>query len=79
MTPPTGRWILVWLPAAVLAAGLLATGLVSWLVKQQLDNNSRELFEDQHLELAEEIQSAINQRLNLLNIVASALQPGINR
>lgn len=79
MTPPTGRWILVWLPAAVLVAGLLATGLVSWLIKQQLDNNSRELFEDQHLELAEEIQSAINQRLNLLNMVASALQPGINR
>ncbi|MGP4845311.1 hypothetical protein ACTXGQ_14330 [Marinobacter sp. 1Y8] len=79
MTPPTGRRILVWLPAAVLIAGLLTTGLVSRLVKQQLDTNSIALFEDQHLELAEEIQSAINERLNLLNMVASAMQPGVNR
>lgn len=79
MTPPTGRRILVWLPAAVLLAGLLITGLVSRLVKQQLDTNSIALFEDQHLELAEEIQSAINDRLNLLSMVASAMQPGVNR
>lgn len=63
----------VWLPAAVLLVGLLCTFTVDRLVTRTLIRQNQTLLETHHQHFTDLVQSAINTRIQAVDLIAAGL------